>query len=217
MSSDKNFRESKEWISMNSVLTTDSKEKSIISSNATIKNNLEEKYNVVYNDISKVPKFINKNNKNISGNIFLISSDFLNIIHKKSCFCICSITENNDIKSFCMSLILPIRVEKIQRDMIKYTDTSLDNYHSNKKTILFGYTNYLCVDLESRNTGLGMNAVKATLEYGYNKGVQFGYYITVIQKTVSSLSLIPWFRLINYKNATKVGYTTPEANNWPEK
>jgi hypothetical protein len=214
----KNFRESKEWITMNTVLDLETKEKSIVS-NISTKNNLNEEYKVIYNEIfdsKKITEFIRKNNKNISNNIFLISNEFLNIIYKKSCFCICNIMKNNEIKSFCISLILPIKVEKIQRDMIKYTDISLDNFHPNKKTVLFGYTNYLCTDLESRNTGIGINAVKATLEYGFDKGVQFGYFVSPVQKTVSSLALIPWFRIINHKNATRVGYSIPEANDWSE-
>lgn len=201
------FRESKNWAEMNTTLSKKFEAKNIISTLPSVKHNLSDDYKISYQLHSDLIDFIAKNYIAESGNISLITKEFIQkIIENNNIFCTCNILSKNQLVTFCLSLIIPIRVEKIQRNMIKYSDTSLDDNHPNEKTVFFGYTNYLCVHKEERNHELGINAVKATLEYGFSKGVQFGYFLSSTPKTTASMNIKPWFRIINIANARKIGH-----------
>jgi hypothetical protein len=198
---------SKHWKTMNIVQKEEKNDGAIISTNPSPEAKIDIDYTIKYGYNKGIIQFLKNNNITDSGNVPMSDEKWL-----ENCtddvFCLCRIEKKDKIYGFCLSLILPISVQKITRNMIKYTDTSLDIYHSNKKTVHFGYTNYLCSDIKEREKDFGINSVKATLQYGYPKGVQFGYYVNTEQRSRHGIQIYPWYRILNYKHATKAGFKT---------
>jgi hypothetical protein len=202
---------SKYWITMNTSMDAADDSKTIISLEPSPAAQLPDDYKISFDIKNDIPTFLKYNNITSSGNIVLLPETLYKKFLDKSNICACSILSGDKIVAVCISLIIPINVERIQRNQLKISDTSLENYHPNKKTVLFGYTNFLCSNTETREKSLAINSVRATLEYGYKFGVQFGYYLTTKPITATALKISPWFRPINSKNAIAAGFKITES------
>jgi hypothetical protein len=197
---------------MNTTLNPDYEEQLIIGRTDNLDVKLADDYKVLYSiaNYDELYNFIQKNNKtDNSNNICLLPIELMKKLNNK-CSCFTSVLSNNSnatrvkLDAFCLSLILPVKIDKLTTDKLTYSDKSYDEFNDN--TVLFGYTNYLCVSEEKRKVALGIAAVRLTLQYGREKGIQFGYFLEYTPKSTNNIKIFPWYRVINYASANKAGY-----------
>ncbi len=185
------IRKSNIWKSLNVPLTTEFDQVELL-------NPTPEEFklpdNIKFNDYDKqkLIEFLKINNKTLSENINLLPE----ILFKDlSLFCFTTITQDNEIISFALATIIPIKVKKNYDIKFEYEEWKCLN---SEKILLFGYTNYLCAHQNYRDKEKGINAVKATLNYGIPRGVLCGYFIGTSPKTSNYIELNCWIRPLNF-------------------
>lgn len=207
-SSSDNFRESKTWVTMNTTLSNTYDPKLIISTAPSVSPKLPENYRFINNYIQGLEEFIKNNNKSVSNNISLFTSKMIQLFKdNKIIFFENIIDEQKEIKSFSLAMCVPIYIQNLDTSVIKFEEDYYSDFIVPQKSVLFGYVNYMCVHTDERDHALGLSTVQGILNFGYPKGVWFGYYIVDIPKTKASMVLQPWYRIINYNNAKNIGYS----------
>jgi hypothetical protein len=193
------IRKSNIWKSLNVPLTSNFKSVELINPTPT---EFKLPEHIKFNDFDPeaLLKFVSENNKTASGNINLFPKELFNNI---SGSCYTTLIKNDKIVSFALATIIPIKVSKEYDVYFGLGDWKSIN---TQKTLLFGYTNYLCAHKEHRDQEKGINAVKATLNYGIPRGVICGYFIGTTPKTSNYLELNNWSLPLNFAYCRTAGF-----------
>jgi hypothetical protein len=197
------IRDSNIWKSLNAPLTSKFDEIELIDPQP-VEFKLPD--DIKFNDFDKAKllQFHKTQNKTLSGNI----NHFPEILFDNLALsCFTTITANNEIISFALATIIPIRVKKNYNVKFEHKDWEALNAGN---TLLFGYTNYLCAHQDYRNIQKGINAVKATLNYGIPRGVLCGYFIGTSPKTSNFIELNNWIRSLNFSACRSAKFLFPD-------
>lgn len=193
-------RKSKVWRTLNVPLTEKFEEKELLISEPK---EFKLPDNVRFNDFdpTAIQDFIKTHNRTLSDNINLFPSVLLKNL---SGSCYTTIMKGNEIISFALATIIPIRTDIEYNMKFEFGDWK---HLSSQKTLLYGYTNYLCAHKDHRDAEKGINAIKATLNYGIPRGVMCGYFISPSARTSNYVTLRNWLRPLDFKMCRKAGFS----------
>lgn len=172
----------------------------IISTEPPIKydgNNIIISHNIKESEYDEVVQFCRDHNKMSTGNTTLLSRSSLEKYLSFDNISIIIRSQNGKLIGVILSIIFPIKVGNTNKN--------------GDEIIKHGCTTFLNVHSSVRNHGLCMALIRELTMEGYKRQIYCDYHTIPFQLGTNSIKLYSYYRPINLKRCTEIGFVYPDC------